>query len=58
VSNLDLLYTEGVAKVAHYVFNGALETPILRHAIGDSAGVLGAALLALAPRGEGERERA
>jgi len=48
VSNLDLLYTEGVSRVARYVFNGGLETPILRHAIGDSAGVLGAALLALA----------
>jgi fructokinase len=48
VSNLDLLYTEGVSRVARYVFNGELETPILRHAIGDSAGVFGAALLALA----------
>jgi fructokinase len=45
VSNLDLLYTEGVARVAKYVFNDELTTPILKHELGDSAGVLGAALL-------------
>jgi fructokinase len=45
VSNVDLLYTEGVARVAHYVFNDELRTPIVRHALGDSAGVFGAALL-------------
>jgi fructokinase len=45
VSNLDCLYTEGVASVARYVFNDELTTPIVRHALGDSAGVLGAALL-------------
>jgi fructokinase len=49
VSNVDALYTEGTARVARYVFNDELETPILKHAIGDSAGVLGAALLALSP---------
>ena len=52
VSNLDLLYAEGPARVARYVFNGELRTPVLRHAIGDSAGVLGAALLALADEGQ------
>lgn len=45
VSNLDCLYDEGVASVARYVFNDELITPILRHRLGDSAGVLGAALL-------------
>src|SRR5258705_5429037 len=45
VSNLDFLYAEGVARVAKYGFNDELETPILRHMLGDSAGVLGAALL-------------
>ncbi len=49
VSNLDLLYDEGRERVARYVFNDELTTPILRHALGDSAGVLGAALIA-APR--------
>jgi fructokinase len=51
VSNLDLLYTEGRARVAHYVFNDELTTPILRNALGDSSGVLGAALLPRASPG-------
>jgi predicted NBD/HSP70 family sugar kinase len=51
VSNLDLLYTEGARRVARYVFNGELATPIVRHALGDSAGVFGAALLALGRAG-------
>lgn len=46
-SNLDLLYDEGAARVAERVFTDRLDTPILRHALGDSAGVLGAALLPL-----------
>ncbi|HLV64509.1 MAG TPA: ROK family protein [Polyangiaceae bacterium] len=46
VSNLDFLYTEGVERVRRLVFNDELLTPIVRHELGDSAGVLGAALLA------------
>jgi fructokinase len=46
VSNLALLYDEGAARVGRYVFNDELTTPILEHALGDSAGVLGAALIA------------
>lgn len=46
VSNLESLYDEGVLRVAHYVFNDELLTPILKHELGDSAGVFGAALLA------------
>jgi fructokinase len=46
VSNLDLFYTEGVERVARHVFNDELVTPVLKHALGDSAGVLGAALIA------------
>lgn len=38
-------YDEGRARVAKYVFNDELLTPILRPALGDAAGVLGAALL-------------
>lgn len=45
VSNLDLLYDEGRARVEALVFNDELLTPILRNELGDSAGVLGAALL-------------
>jgi fructokinase len=46
VSNLDVLYDDGARKVAELVFNDELTIPILRHALGDSAGVLGAALIA------------
>ena len=47
VSNLDLLYSEGVDRVRQHVFNDEKLTPIVRHQLGDSAGVLGAALLGL-----------
>ena len=45
VSNIDELYTHGVDQVAKCVFSDSLETPIVKHAIGDSAGVIGAALI-------------
>jgi fructokinase len=45
LSNLDVVYTRGRDAVARYVFNDELRTPIVRNALGDSAGVLGAALL-------------
>jgi fructokinase len=45
VSNLDVLYEEGPASVARWVFNDELRTPIVKNVLGDSAGVLGAALL-------------
>jgi fructokinase len=45
VSNLEILYEEGPASVARWVFNDELRTPIVKNALGDSAGVLGAALL-------------
>ncbi len=46
VGNIDLLYTEGYERVKKYIFNkGKLTTPILKPALGDSAGVFGAALL-------------
>ncbi len=45
VSNVDELYTEGVAQVARFVFSDSLETPIVKHTLGDSAGVIGAALI-------------
>lgn len=46
VSNLDVLYGEGARRVRELVFNDELTTPILKNALGDSAGVLGAALVA------------
>jgi fructokinase len=45
LSNIDELYSEGRTAVARYVFNDELRTPIVRHRLGDSAGVIGAALL-------------
>jgi fructokinase len=45
VSNFSALYTEGVAAVKKYVFTDELETPIVKHQIGDAAGVFGAALV-------------
>jgi fructokinase len=45
LSNIDELYTRGVEAVARRVFSDSLETPIVRNALGDSAGVLGAALI-------------
>jgi fructokinase len=45
VSNLDLFYDRGHAAVGRWIFDDALDTPIVRHALGDSAGVFGAALL-------------
>jgi|HubBroStandDraft_2_1064218.scaffolds.fasta_scaffold99958_1 fructokinase len=44
LSNLDMLLTEGRERVAGYVLNDELTTPILKNELGDSAGVLGAAL--------------
>jgi N-acetylglucosamine kinase len=46
VGNLDLLYTEETRRsIARHLFNDRFETPLLRPALGDSAGVFGAALL-------------
>jgi len=47
VSKFDALYTEGVAQVGKFIFNDSLETPIVKHQIGDSAGVIGAALVGI-----------
>jgi fructokinase len=45
LSNLALLALEGPRHVARYVFNDELITPIVKNTLGDSAGVLGAALV-------------
>lgn len=47
LSNLELLYGAGVAAVRRYVFNDELRTPIVPNALGDSAGVIGAAWLSV-----------
>ena len=45
VSNVALLYDEGVRAVGRWIFNDELRTRIVKNELGDSAGVLGAALL-------------
>lgn len=45
VGNIDLLYSEGRKEVEKYIFNPKLETLFLKPALGDSAGVFGAAML-------------
>ena len=45
LSNIDELYTTGIAETARRVFSDTLDTPIVRHLLGDSAGVIGAALV-------------
>jgi fructokinase len=47
LSNVESLYTRGVEEVAQRVFSDSLETPIVRHRLGDSAGVIGAALIGI-----------
>lgn len=47
VSNIEELYRLGIQEVRKNVFNDTLETPILKHALGDSTGVLGAALIGI-----------
>jgi fructokinase len=44
LSNLDIFLHEGRERVGSYVFNDELLTPIVRNELGDSAGVVGAAL--------------
>ena len=45
VSKMQSLYKEGVAEVAKEVFSDSLETSIVENKLGDSAGVIGAALV-------------
>lgn len=41
--SIDERYTLGVEQVWRYAFHKHVETPILKHQLGDSAGVIGAA---------------
>ena len=47
VSNFKAIYSDGVAAVRKYVFTDELETSIVPNQLGDSAGVLGAALVGI-----------
>lgn len=53
VSKLDFWLSDGVSAVRRWVFSDTLETRIVRHALSDSAGVIGAALLPDAVSGAG-----
>ena len=46
VSNVSLLYSQAEAAILPHLFNPRLDTKIVQHQLGDSAGVFGAALLA------------
>jgi fructokinase len=45
VSNLDVLYDRGREAAARWIFNDEMRTAIVKHTLGDSAGVIGAALV-------------
>jgi len=45
VGNIDLIYTEGVRSLEQFIFNKGVKVPVLKPALGDSAGVFGAAAL-------------
>jgi fructokinase len=45
VSNLQVLYEHSAEAVGRWIFNDEVRTVIAKHTLGDSAGVLGAALL-------------
>lgn len=45
VSNLDVIYHEIEPYILPHLFNETLNTPIVKNTLGDSAGVIGAALL-------------
>jgi len=45
VSNIPILYDEGIKSVYENVFSTEVDTPILKNKLGDSAGVFGAAYL-------------
>lgn len=45
VGNIDGLYTKGKEALAKYIFNNRVDVDILKPALGDSAGVFGAAAL-------------
>ena len=47
LSNYPLLYSLGVEQVNNYIFGHELDTPIVQHKTGDSAGVIGAAWIGI-----------
>ncbi|OGW78498.1 MAG: N-acetylglucosamine kinase [Omnitrophica bacterium GWA2_52_8] len=48
VSNIDEIYEQGLEEVRKNVFSDKFQTPVVKHRLGDSAGVLGAAWIGIA----------
>lgn len=44
LSNIDEIYAKGVKQVAKYAFHEKIHPPVLKNRLGDSSGVIGAAL--------------
>ena len=57
VGNINLLYTHGLQQAARWAFSPTLKTRVVRPALGDSAGVFGAALLTAAIQGTGAQDQ-
>jgi len=47
LASIDELYTVGVERLSRTVFNDSFETPVRRNALGNSAGVIGAAMIGI-----------
>ena len=47
VSNFGAIYSEGIDQVRQFIFTDDMQTPIVKNQLGDSAGVLGAALVGI-----------
>ncbi len=47
LSKFKAIYTEAIKEVERHIFSDSLETPIVQHQLGDSAGVIGAALMGI-----------
>ncbi len=45
LSNIEEIYTKGVEQVQKFAFHKKIKTPVLQNRLGDSSGVIGAALL-------------
>lgn len=45
LSNIDEIYCNGLAAVEKFIFSDYFDTPIVKNKLGDSAGVIGAALI-------------
>lgn len=47
LSHEDSIYSMGIESIKKYIFNDQLSTPLVKNQLGDSAGVIGAALIGI-----------